>query len=382
MPWRKTDVSQERIKFVVLASRKERTMEELCQEFGISRQTGYTWLKRFEEQGVAGIVEESRRPQNSPRKIGRAVEEALLAGRKERPDWGARKLRHCLQQDHPELGQVGLSTVHRILLRNQAVADQDRHRAAVKRFERGAPNELWQMDFKGPKGFDLDIGPLSILDDHSRYLVALRHVGSTQLEPTQQAVEATFEENGVPEGMLMDHGTPWWNGNGAWGWTELTVWLLRLGVRIAWSGVRHPQTQGKVERMHGALQSAVCKRGGQLDQQAWLDRFRQEYNQVRPHEALGMATPASRWKPSERLYQRHPKEWEYPAGLEVIRLASQGQMHWRGKRWDLGRPFRNQTVGLETLDTRVLVYYCRSVVRELDLKTGKSLRVALDRLEV
>ena len=156
----------------------------------------------------------------------------------------------------------------------------------------------------------------------------------------------------------------------------------RLGVRIAWSGVRHPQTQGKVERMHGALQSAVDKRGGQLDQQAWLDRFRQEYNQVRPHEALGMATPASRWKPSERLYQRHPKEWEYPAGLEVIRMASQGQMHWRGKRWDLGRPFRNQTVGLETLDTRVLVYYCRSVVRELDLKTGKSHRVALDRLEV
>lgn len=377
MPWKATNVSEQRFQFVVLASRKERPLAALCEEFGISRQTGYLWWKRFQQDGLAGVQEHSRRPQRSPRQVSREVVEAVVALRRQRPDWGAQKLHHLLRDQHPELPSISISTLHRILDREGLVENDDRHHAAQERFERNRPNELWQMDFKGPQGFNRGIGPLSILDDHSRYVILLKQVGSTQLAVVRNAMQEAFAQAGVPETLLIDHGTPWWNGASLTGWTELTVWIMRQGIRIAFSGFRHPQTQGKVERMHGALQRAASKRRRQFEDQHWLDEFRHEYNHLRPHAALGMHTPASRWQPSERSFQLHPPDWNYAAEIEPFRLSSQGQLQWHGQRWEISRALRNQLVGLQRIEQRALVYFCNTIVREIDLRTGRCLAIPL-----
>lgn len=372
MPWRESSVVEERLRFVVLASRQERTIKDLCAEFGISRQTGYVWLRRYRADGAKAMADQSRRPRQSPRRTVPKVEQRVVELRRRWPDWGAPKLAQLLA-DEPGGVQLSVRTVHRILERQGLIADADRHTPATQRFERTAPNQLWQMDFKGPQGFNRggNVGPLSILDDHSRYLLALQHLGSTQMEGVRRTLEATFRQSGLPDVLLMDHGTPWWNGASPWGLTELTVWIMRLGIRLAYSRVCHPQTQGKVERMHGALQRAIKKRRGDPEDQAWLDTFRQEYNHVRPHEALKMATPSNRWHPSPRPLVESLRDWEYPSPLEICRLAGEGQLGWRGRRWEISNALRHMLVGVEVVaETRAIVYFCRTPMRELDLKTG------------
>ena len=175
--------------------------------------------------------------------------------------------------------------------------------------------------------------------------------------------------------MLMDHGVPWWNEGAPTGATWLTIWLMRQGIRLHWSGYRHPQTQGKVERFHGSLERAWQLRGGGEDCQSWLDSFRWEYNHVRPHEALGMKTPASIWKKSERRYDPHPPAWQYAPGARVLKLDGQGKMDAYGRSWGISRALCGQRVQLERIDQRALVFYCRTLIRELDLDKGQSLAI-------
>jgi transposase InsO family protein len=376
MAWKTVDVQEQRVRFVVCALRREKNFRQLCQEFDISRPTGYQWLRRYQAGGIAAIVEKSRRPQHSPRQTTREIEQRVVALRQQRPDWGARKLQVLLQQAGVDLPVI---TVHRILLRHHLVKMPDQHRWAVQRFERGTPNQLWQMDFKGPVGWQAPVGPLSVLDDHSRYAIALAGTWSTRAEPVRERLEEAFQRCGVPAEMLMDHGTPWWNMNAATGWTWLTVWLMRQGIRLHFSGYRHPQTQGKVERFHRSMAATMKRRGfpSPEHRQDWLDRFRHEYNHLRPHEALGMRTPATVWSKSVRVYQPHPPAWEYPSGSQLKKIAAQGQIFLEGRRWEISRALAGEWVQLERIEHRVLVYYCRSLVRELDLLEHQS--AALDR---
>ena len=205
MAWGNVDVEEQRMRFVIAASRKEKAFRHLCQEFQISRPTGYEWLRRYEEGGYQAVVEQSQRPQHSPERTRPEIEQRVVELRQERPDWGARKLQLLLKQEKIELPVI---TIHRILLRHSLVRPQDRHRPAAKRFHRGAPNGLWQMDFKGPVGWDAPVGPLSVLDDCSRYVVRLQGTWSTRAEPVREQLETAFQECGVPEATLMDHGTP------------------------------------------------------------------------------------------------------------------------------------------------------------------------------
>jgi transposase InsO family protein len=366
-------VSDERLQFTVSASRKEKSLAALCRDFSISRQTGYTWLARYGEGGAGAVLfEKSRRPQRSPTQLSGEITAAVVTLRQRWPDWGARKLNKLLVGQRPELGPVGDSSIQRILSRHGLVREQDRHPAALLRFERAAPNELWQMDFKGPKGFAGGKGPLSVVDDHSRYVLALRHLENGRVEAVQDCLRQTFESSGLPDAMLMDHGTPWWNANSPWGWTELTVGLMRQGIRIYLSGIRHPQTQGKVERMHGVLHAAIRKRKADADQQVWLDDFREEYNTLRPHEALGMKTPACFWKPSPRAWQAEPSEWEYPASMKVMRLNGKGEIDWQKRRWTISAALRGQLVGIDLVAERALVYFCKTPLRELDPSSANS----------
>jgi transposase InsO family protein len=377
MPWRELSVVEERLRFVVLASRKQRNLTELCREFEISRQTAYVWLKRYRAGGARAVVDQSRRPLHSPQRTRPEIEQKVVQLRQQWPDWGAPKLLVLLRQQQPEWAKISVRTVHRILERHGLILESDRHRPADQRFERSAPNELWQMDFKGPQGFNKEnpVGPLSILDDHSRYLIALKHLGSTRMAGVRSTLEQTFEGVGLPEAMLVDHGVPWWNNVSPWGLTELTVWIMRQGVRLLFSGVSHPQTQGKVERMHGALQRAVSRRKANPEDPQWLESFRHEYNSVRPHEALAMATPSTRWRPSSRPFQPQPREWEYPSGMEVVRLHNEGQFSWQKRRWEVSRALRNQRVGIERIDDRAIIYFCQTPIRELHLPTGVSFAI-------
>ena len=364
------DVQEQRVRFVVAAAQKEKALATLCREFEISRPTGYLWLRRYEKAGVAGIAEVSRRPHHSPERTVANLELRVIQLRKQYPDWGARKLQVRLAGEKVNLTH---STIHRILLRNDLVREQDRHRPAVQRFERSAPNELWQMDFKGAKNWNPVIGPLSVLDDHSRYVPVLHAVESTRAELVREQLETAFHECGVPEAMLMDHGVPWWNAAAPTGATWLTIWLMKQGIRLHWSGYRHPQTQGKVERFHGELERAWQLRGGREEgRQAWLDAYRWEHNHVRPHEALGMKTPASVWKKSERQYDPNPPQWEYPPGAKVLKLDGKGKMDAYGIRWAISRALCGQKVHLERVGQRVQVYYCRTLIRELNLEDQNS----------
>jgi transposase InsO family protein len=369
MPWRLVGVRDQRVEFVVRASRGE-SLSSLCREYEISRPTGYLWLKRFGEHGVGGVEERSRRPHLSPQRTPAEIEARIVALRRQRPDWGARKLAVLLQREGLVLPVI---TVHRVLVRHDLVLDRESRRQATSRFEREQPNQLWQMDFKGQKGTGAAIGPLSVLDDHSRYLVALEQTGTTRSEAVRERLEGAFRASGLPDALLMDHGVPWWNARSGNGWTQLMVWLMKQGVRCYFSGVRHPQTQGKVERFHGSLERARSRAGAeQWLTQSWLDNFRHEYNQLRPHEALGMRTPASLWRPSFRSYDPNPQVWDYGKGAELRKVGGQGHIYIGDRRWRVSQALASHTVKLERIEQRVLVYFCRTLVQEIDLSGERS----------
>ena len=364
MAWKTMDVHEQRVRFVVEATQQTQTFRALCAAYEISRPTGYLWLRRYRELGVDGIAERSRKPHRSPERTNPELERQVVQLRQRYPDWGARKLKVLLARDRVELPR---NTIHRILLRHDLVRDQDRQTAATRRFERGRPNELWQMDFKGPKAWPQTVGPLSVLDDHSRYLIALAANGSTHGAAVREQLEEAFQSCGVPEGMLMDHGTPWWSQQAPSGHTQLSLWLMRQGIRLHWSGIRHPQTQGKVERFHGSLQRAWERRGLPREQpQAWLDAYRWEHNYIRPHEALGMQTPATVWRPSLRRYDPHPPRWEYPAGAWVLKLDCHGLLDIKNRKWKVSKALAGERVQVVPLEGRMLVFYCTTLLRELD----------------
>jgi len=368
MPWKTMDVREQRVSFVVTASRGERSFTALCQEFGVSRPTGYLWLSRYRQTGLAGIAERSRRPARSPERTAAEVEAQVVELRQRYPDWGARKLQVLLQQRGLDLAR---STIHRILLRHGLVQHLI-HGMATQRFERGAANELWQMDFKGPLCAAERVGPLSVLDDHSRYLVVLQKVADNRGEVVREHLQGAFEECGLPEGMLMDHGIPWWSAQSPQGITKLSLWLMKQGIALHWGRIRHPQTQGKVERFHGELKRALERRPPHGELQSWLDEFRWEHNHVRPHEALGMQTPVTRWRKSDRRYEATPRAWEYPTGSWVLKVDSDGKIKLKGRHWLISHALSGERIQLVRMEPRILAYYCRTLVRELDLGNQRS----------
>ncbi|MGA3082359.1 MAG: IS481 family transposase [Terracidiphilus sp.] len=364
------EIREQRVEFVVRALGGREPFSLLCREFDISRPTGYLWLARYREGGVAAIEERSRRPLRSPTQTAPELEACIRALREVYPDWGARKLAVLLRREG-----IGLpsSTIHRVLLRLGLVRDVDRHQPAVKRFEREQPNELWQMDFKGPKNWPKASTALSVIDDHSRYLVALEATARPEGALVRGHLERAFIECGLPDAMLMDHGIPWWNHQSFGGSTQLSLWLMRQGIRLCFSGIRHPQTQGKVERFHGSLERALNHRGVPAkDHQQWLDAFRREHNYIRPHEALDMQTPASRWQPSLRRYNPNPPAWEYPEGAWTLKIDNHGTIDIHEQSYRIAKSLIGERVRVVETGERYLIYYCNTLIRELDPATKRS----------
>lgn len=205
------------------------------------------------------------------------------------------------------------------------------------------------------------------------HVIALHAVGGTSAGPVREQLEDAFRTCGVPEAMLMDHGVPWWHTQAPMGASQLGLWLIKQGIGLHWSRVRHPQTQGKVERFHGELQRALDRRGGPgPDPQVWLDQYRWEHNHVRPHEALGMATPASRWRPSDHRYDPNPPHWQYPTGAWVRKVDSSGKLKLRGRNWNISQALAGDWVQLVEIGERIQVYYCNTLIRELEPELHRS----------
>lgn len=381
MSWGTKDVSQRRMEFVIRAASRREQIRGLCEEFEISPETGYKWLRRYRETGtLAAVQERSRRPLHSPHRTGAETEALVVKHRQQRPDWGARKLKVLLESEGVRLPAV---TVHRILLRHGLVRDSERHRPAVHRFEREQPNQLWQMDYKGlPAVLSQQVMPLGILDDHSRYLVGLAALPNTGARPLLDYLPTVFERCGVPEAMLVDHGTPWWNTQSAWGLTRVSVWLMKQNIELIHSGLRHPQTQGKVESSNRAMQRQLNFRGWPSDPGAWpewLRGFAEEWNHLRPHEALGLRTPAQCWHPSPRRFQHDPAPFSYRDSSMVRRVHDHGQITFGGRSFTGPASLAGEDIALEHVaGDRYVVRYRATLIREIDLATGASHSLPFD----
>jgi transposase InsO family protein len=372
MSWRAATPMSLRAEFCALATRPEANVAALCRRFEISRKTGYKWLARVRAEGEAGLVDRSRRPQQSPRRTEPQVEQRVLELRERQPTWGGRKLARRLQ----ELGEADVpapSTITAILARHGLIdpAAALTHRP-VQRFEAAAPNELWQLDFTGH--FPLEHGrchPLPVLDDHSRFLLGLGACADEQGATVQAQLTALFRRYGLPWRLLCDNGPPWGATRAEHQLTTLGVWLLRLGVAVIHSRPRHPQTQGKVERLNGTLSVDVLNRRRFVDLatvQTAFDAWRASYNQERPHEALDLATPITRYVVSSRDFPETLPEVSYAPGDEVRRVDAAGQISWRGRPWKLSVALAGQPVGVRPtlIEGVVEVRFCHQFVRTLD----------------
>jgi transposase InsO family protein len=371
MPWESADVSEQRVKFVVRAASGKESMTVLCRLFGISRTTGYRWRQRFEQaKSLAAVAERSRRPQHCPTRTAASRERQVMTLRREY-GWGAKKLAVLLREQGAPLPVI---TVHRILKRHGLVRIKDTHAPALQRFEHKAPNQLWQMDGKGEyRGGEASCFPLSILDDHSRYLLGLYGLRAFTAEQVYPCLVRTFERYGLPEAMLMDRGSIWWGTKNGYGLTWLSVRLIEQGIELRYGRPHHPQTQGKVERLHRTLDEAMRYRGKPQRLAEWdaaLEKFRRVYNELRPHEALRMQRPAERYRVSTRRYQRRPPRWEYPAGSTVCSLNDHGCLYWDKRNWFVCEALAGRRVQVEQVGKLLAVSYRHMYVREIDRARG------------
>jgi transposase InsO family protein len=269
-----------------------------------------------------------------------------------------------------------VTTINRILKRNRLVPPKDLHRLASKRFERDLPNELWQMDFKGDYASTQGrCYPLSILDDHSRYGIALYALPGKDTETVKASLIETFDNFGIPDAMLMDHGIPWWSPSNNHGLTRLSVSLIDQGIKLYFSGFRHPQTQGKVERFHRTLNESVTHKGHPQTLSGWQKCFQDflyEYNYIRPHEALRMVTPAEIYQSCRKAYNPNPPKWEYPEGSEVEKLTAKGWLGTSRLRYFVCEALAGKRVRVERIDNKLIISYRHMYIREIDKDTRKT----------
>lgn len=360
----------QRQEFLTLHKKQSMPFAELCRRFGISRKTGYKWLARGDD-----LSDRARRPHSSPSKTPAAIEERVVALRREHPVWGGRKIAARLTGELD--GHVlQPSTVTHILRRHGLIGVREPGAGGrYRRFEHPYPNSLWQIDFKG----DFALGgnrchPLTVLDDHSRYNIVLKALTSQRSEVVQPCLEAAFRRYGLPDRINADNGAPWGcprsPGESI---STLTMWLVRLGVRVTFSAPGHPQTNGKDERFHRSLKAEVLA-GRSFTEltytQRLFDDWRHVYNHERPHDALGLAVPASRYKASQRPFPNRLPEIEYSPIDQVIRVGWNGQVRFQQRELRVSSALRNNDIAFRPVSNRdgaFDVFFCHHKLMTVDL---------------
>ena len=384
MGWRETHVQDERLRFIEQVEAREQTLAELCRRYGISRKTGYKWLERYEQEGLAGLADRSRRPRHQPRAVDEETIGAILEARGRYPSWGERKIQAWLARERPEREWPAASTIGAILKRYGLTRPGKRRRRASPSHELLAPsaaNQVWAIDFKGWFR-DRRRPALRAADDLRHCTAAIccaakpstgraggfcgrcwrrRSASTACRSASARTTVAPFASTGIG------------------GLSRLSVWWVRLGIVPERIKPGHPEQNGRHERLHRTLKQATATppaRTGRA-QQRLFDRFRSEYNHERPHEALGMATPASVYGPSPRPFPERLPEIEYPAGFAPRRVEVHGAIDWRFGRLFLGEALAGQTVGLEEVEDGWRIWFGPLALARLDarqLRDPKRLR--------
>ena len=377
MPWQPRALMSIKQEFVELASREGANRRELCRRFCISPKTGYALLARHAQEGVAAFSERSRRPLSSPARTPAAVEQAVIDLRTQHPSWGGRKIaRRLLELGHAQVPPP--STITTILHRHGLITAQASLASQHwQRFEHETPNALWQIDFKG----DFDTAsarcyPLTLLDDHSRFNLALQACPSVAAISVQPHLVRVFERYGLPVRLNADNGAPWGSPRLAGhGLSELSVWLIRLGIRISHSAPYHPQTNGKIERFHRSLKTEVLAGRSFTDlrqAQSAFERWRGVYNHERPHDALGLDTPARHYLPSPRRYPKALPPIEYPSGDTVVDVKWNGEVNFQGRKLKVSNALLKLPVAFRpdpAHDGCYDVFFCHHRFMRVDLRT-------------
>jgi transposase InsO family protein len=365
MAWRASGVVDQRKKFVQEYESGEWTMAELCRIYEISRESGYKWLKRSQEQGDGGLEDRSRAPARHPNQTKPLIERQLLALRQRHGTWGARKLLARLQDKQPKVAWPAASTIGALLKREGLTVPRRRVRKIplyTQPFQQAMePNQLWCADFKGwfrtKDGQRVD--PLTISDAASRYLLRCQVVGKTNTEQVLAIFEASFRQYGLPAAIRTDNGPPFASKAIA-GLSTLSLYWMKLGIIPERIAPGHPEQNGRHERIHRTLKAETAQppAAHPRGQQESFDQFRPIYNEQRPHEALAMKTPASCYTPSSRCYPARVPQPEYDSGLEVRRVGLGGQFKWKGNKIFISETLRNEPIGLELIEEdHWLVYF-------------------------
>jgi putative transposase len=382
MAWGST-VEEEKLRFIAEYLKGDLPMTALCASFGVSRETGYQLVRRYLAEGAAGLQPRSRAPYRPAQQTSEEIAGAVIALRRERPFWGPKKLRVLLQRRDPAVRWPAASTIGDLLRREGLSEPRRRRRTAVPSTRPFAPvvapNDLWCIDFKGwfrtRDGQRCD--PLTLSDAESRYLLAceaMPPIGAA----VGAAVERAMREHGMPLAIRSDNGAPFAS-SGAGGLSRLAVQWVKLGIRLERIAPGAPQQNGRHERMHGTLKKeTACPPAGSIaEQQTRFDEFRCRYNHERPHEALGQATPASRYQPSLRPYPERIEEPWYDADHALRRVRPTGEIKWGGEFVFVSEALAGEPVGIaETERGDWLVRFADVELGIIDRKTGKLRRFA------
>ncbi len=371
MAWKERTVEHMREEFVRRVLAQEKSKAALCREYGISRPTGDKWLERF--QNKEPLRDQSRAPKTIPNRTSQEMEDAIVALRRKYPAIGAVKLRRMMKnQGYSNLPCA--RTFNNIFHRYNLI-EKEASQAATpyQRFERAAPNEMWQADFKGhfamKDGFRCH--PLNILDDYTRFNLCVEALLSETYSAVQPVLERLFREYGRPQSLLCDNGTPWGTSQSA-GFTHLEVWLMELDILTLHGRPLHPQTQGKEERFNRSFTRECLRQNEFLNisqSQDCFNRYRSFYNNERPHYALDMAVPASKYHPSSRLMPKRIEPWEYGPEYTLHKVKSSGYISYRGQGYYLSEALGDKTIAIREshLPGQVTLVFRNFKIARIDL---------------
>ena len=348
MPWKEKTVEEKRAEFIARVQSKEASKSALCREYGISRVTGDKWLKRS-EMGQP-LSDQSRAPFHRPNRLSEETEACIVAMRQKEPALGAKKIQRMMKNEGWK-SPPAVSTINAVLKRNGLITPQASRAAQhYTRFQKDAPNDMWQADFKG--NFLLKDGtrchPLSIIDDYSRFCLCADARKNEQFLSTKESFIRAFQVFGLPRSVLCDNGTPWGSSQST-SITRFEVWLMELGVLTLHIRQHYPQCQGKVERFNGSYKRerlAFYTPDDMADAQRCRVEYMDFYNNARPHEALNMDTPAQHYTPSQRQYSDRISPWEYESGSELRRVKSSGYLTFAGQGYYLSEGLGGKEVML------------------------------------
>ena len=383
MAWKMVLPMEERISFVLAVEQREDSVAELCRQYGISRKTGYKWIRRYRADGFEGMRERSRRPLHCPHKTTQQWVDRIIQQRLKYPRWGPKKIRVLLEEQGWPEPVPAASTIGNVLDRAGLVKPRKRRRRRKRSFQgpftqAQRPNHVWAVDYKGwfRTGDGQRCDPLTVSDLYSRYILGIKALPNQGYAAARDVFEHLFSHYGLPEAIRSDNGSPFAS-TGAAGLSRLSVWWILLGIKLELIAPGHPEQNGSHERMHLTLKQEACSpaSANHRAQQRRFNKWRKEFNEQRPHEALQMKKPAQMYQCSHRAYPKSLMEPSYPPGYQLRRVRTSGEIKWCGRKRFIGEALKGVPVGVKRIDdSRSQVYFGSILLGDLHDADSRGLR--------